>query len=304
MMGHDGTHACSGRMGVAARALLAGEKVVWIGSSVYCLLGLALLSCLCELCSNCEGLLDTAGPVCRTRFRDILRYQIRQQKRGQASSSQTSNKTTRRLSDDALTRILHFHARSLAHLMALISSPPPGFPPQNTGLLVIDNISTLFNSEFKSELPSSTRQQHAPPPPPNSTRHQYHSLAERECQDKLRWKLVASLLSSLRKLALRLDSGVLAINEMGSRFRPGQRPMLHQALSGVTWERGVAARIVLYFASVPARLRERLRGMSRVRIAEVLKVAGRSYGVRAGERVVPYLLLEVGFFSFFLPLKF
>ena len=235
--------------------------------------------------------IDTASPVCISRFRATLRYQIRR-KKDSFSSSHMSKKTVQDQVDSALTRLLHFHASSLAHLIALISRPPPGFPPQDTGLIVIDNISTLFNSEFKSELPLARLR--APPQLQNSARRNNLTLAER--QDRLRWKLIASILSSLRKLAVRLDSGVLAINEMGSRFRHGQRPMLHQALSGITWERGVAARVVLYFAWLPPRMRESLGGMTRVRIAEVLRVAGRGYAVRSAERVVPYLLLQVMFF--------
>ena len=245
---------------------------------------------------------DTSGPVCLDRFKDILRAEIKQKGVSTFYESTSPNGDKRKTTiqdeiDSALTRLLYFHTPTLAHLMALISSPPPGFPPQDTGVLVIDNISTLFSTEFKPFLPPTR-------PPPTSTsnsiprRHNRPDPAEK--QDKLRWKLLASLLSSLRKLALRLDAAVLTINEMGSRFRAGKRPVLHQALSGVTWDLGVAARIVLYFAWLPPVVRRSggMGGMSRVRVAEVVKVGGGNVSADDAEvgkqRAVPFLLRRSG----------
>lgn len=260
---------------------------------------LVCLPCSAGLLLGCVLLLsvsvDTSGPVCLDRFRDILREDIRRKRRSSLDESTPLTggvrKSVRQTIDDALKRLLYFHAPTLAHLMALISNPPPGFPPQDTGLLVIDNISTLFSTEFKPFLPSKRASTISAP-----TSISRRRLDSMEKQDKLRWKLIGSLLSSLRKLALRLDSAVLTVNEMGSRFRSGRRPMLHQALSGVTWDLGVSTRIVLYFAWLPPQHRAQTRfgGMTRVRIAEVLKTGGNSHVVRSSKRVVPFLLVKGG----------
>jgi hypothetical protein len=108
----------------------------------------------------------------------------------------------------------------------------------------------------------------------------------------------------MRRLALQLDAAVVVVNQMGSRFRSDRVPMLHQALSGWTWESGLSSRVVLYFVWVPGRQRGRVGGMSRVRVAEVVAVASAS---RTKRRVaVPYVVLKVSsfccffFFFFFL----
>ena len=250
-----------------------------------------------EIRAWAEWKADTSGPVCVERLKDILRAEIKQNRVSTLDESTPlvgdKRKTTiQNEIESSLKRLLYFQAPTLAHLMALISSPPPGFPPQDTGLLVIDNISTLFSTEFKPFLP-----------PKRASNLSSTSIPRRradpaEKQDKLRWKLLASLLSNLRKLALRLDAAVLTINEMGSRFRAGRRPVLHQALSGVTWDLGVAARIVLYFAWLTPALRFRgvMGGMSRVRVAEVVKVAGGNVSASDGARsgAVPFLLRRSG----------
>ncbi|KAL1953426.1 hypothetical protein VTO42DRAFT_2833 [Malbranchea cinnamomea] len=264
VMGPRGTGKTAFAMGVAARALIAGEKVMWI---------------------------DTAGPICLARFRDILQKEIRASKNSSQHEPTTSKEQRQRsiqdAADDAVRRLVYFYVPTIAHLMALVSHPPPGFPPHDTGVIVVDNISTLFNLEFKSVLPSKRV-------PTAPTRRRPGPVTAMERQGKLRWKLIGSLLSSLRKLALRFDSAVLTINEMGSRFRSGRRPMLHHALSGMTWDSGVSTRIVLYFAWLPPQLRRRFAEMKRVRIAEVLKTGGNAHDVRSLKRVVPFLLLKGG----------
>lgn len=182
------------------------------------------------------------------------------------SSSGRSSET------DPVNSLLHFHVPSLAHLQALISHPPPGFPPQTTGLIVIDDLATLFTAEFKPVLPAAGEKSKSKHPNP---------------ADRLRWRLVGSLLSRLRRLGLQLDAATLVINGMGSRFRDGRPPMLHPGLSGWTWESGLAGRVVLMYVWVPGRQRGKIGGMKRVRVAEAVR---QGMGKRA---VMPFVVLQV-----------
>lgn len=204
---------------------------------------------------------------------------------------QTSNSTFQQMdSDDPLKNLIHFQPTSVAHLMALISHPPSTFPPPNTGLIVLDSISCLFGSEFRTRMPDPAT---AASRSNAATKKAKNATAEREDREsKLRWKLIGEIVGSLKRLAVLSECAVITVNEMVSRFRPGQSPVLHEAISGVTWDAGVSTRILAYWQWLPASVWEKVR-MKKVRVAEVAKVAGTLCGERKSDRIVSFVINDV-----------
>ncbi|KAM5497224.1 hypothetical protein McanMca71_004337 [Microsporum canis] len=231
-------------MATAVNAIKQGESVVWI---------------------------DTAGPLCMTRFEEML-----------------CKNTTPAQTGQLLQNLLHLQPTTLAHLLALISHPVPGFPPANTGLIVLDSISCLFGSEFRSKLPAKLSKA-------NDLNRAEKSKDAQE--SKLWWKLIGNLSANLNALASRLDCAVIVTNEMVTRFRPGQKPMLHVAISGYTWDTSVATRIILYWHWLDPGARENLH-MKRIRIAEVFKAGKMTIVPRDVERIVPFFVEDAGLCEF------
>ncbi|OAT04025.1 hypothetical protein BDBG_00660 [Blastomyces gilchristii SLH14081] len=251
--GPRGVGKTSLAMGIAARVLQAAQKVIWI---------------------------DTAGPMNPTRLKDICQ-RVRVSGLSDNSSDAASNGGR---SDEILNELIYFHPPTLAHLLALISHPPKGFPPQETGLIVIDSISSLFTSEYRTKLP------------PRNSNPKHRTTAESK-EERTRWKIIGNLVMDLKKLAARLNCVVIVINEMASRFRGTQPPVLHEALSGITWDSGVTTRIKLCWHWLPPSLRSRVR-MKRVRFAEVAKVE--KVGLMHGRslRIVPFVIKKTGLHEF------
>ncbi|GBF60797.1 DNA repair protein [Trichophyton mentagrophytes] len=217
--------------------------------------------------------IDTAGPICMSRFEKML-----------------SRDSTPLETQDRLRNLLHYQPTTLAHLLALISHPIADFPPPNTGLIVVDSISCLFGSEFRSKLPAKLSKA--------KDLHGTGSRASKEAQEsKLWWKLIGSLSSNLNALASRFDCAVIVVNEMVTRFRSGQKPMLHVAISGYTWDTSVATRVILYWHWLDGGVREKF-GMARIRIAEVFRAGKKAVLPRAVERIVPFLVEDEGLVEF------
>ncbi|KAK2732703.1 hypothetical protein FQN57_002493 [Myotisia sp. PD_48] len=235
-------------MVAAANVLKSGETVVWI---------------------------DTAGPICATRLEKILCSKINQ---SLDSTSSTSN------GGDLLKNLIHFQPTTLAHLMALISHPPPGFPPRNTGLVVLDSVSCLFGREFEPFL-NPLEPQGKPGPGGKKILHK-----------DLRWSIIDNVVSSLKKMALRLDCAVIVTNEMISHINRGSKPRLYPAVAGWTWNLKSGTRMLIYWLRLPAEARRELQ-MTRVRVAEVRAYMGDPFP-RSTKRIVPFVINDVGINEF------
>ncbi|PGH35887.1 hypothetical protein GX50_01212 [[Emmonsia] crescens] len=253
VMGPRGVGKTAFAMGIAAGVLQAAQKVVWI---------------------------DTAGPMNPTRFKDILQRE-RNTPFSDCSPPAVSSESNM---DEYLNQLLYFHPPTVAHLLALISHPPKGFPPQETGLIVIDSISSLFTSEYRTKLP------------PRNRKPKLTTTTESK-EERTRWKIIGNLVMNLKKLAARLNCVVIVINEMASRFREKQPPVLHEALSGITWDSGVTTRIILCWHWLPPSFRSRVR-MKRVRFAEVVKAEKVRLGHGRTSRIVPFVIKKAGLHEF------
>ena len=137
--------------------------------------------------------------------------------------------------EKALDAFHHFTAPTLPHLLTLLSHPTNGFPPSNTGLLVVDDLSTLFSLSFRNANEKSNDQQL---PGKASQVTQWASGR--------RWVVLDHLISDLGKLALTKKIAILLTSKMTTRIQDDARAVLCPAISGKAWESGISTRILLF----------------------------------------------------------
>ncbi|KAI9368711.1 P-loop containing nucleoside triphosphate hydrolase protein [Aspergillus egyptiacus] len=229
-------------LNIASIALCRGRKIVWI---------------------------DTGSPLPRIRLRDVLQGAIQR-----SSSSQRV--------EDLMQNMIHLRAQSLPHLLALLLHSPPGFPPPECDLVVIDSASGPFPSYFPNPTELKTR------------------LAQSKITDKaqVQWlmnrssNVTSDLANQLMKLATTLNMAVLAINQTRTRIKGQPRATLSPILAGGAWESSINTRIVLYrdFATT-----EEGNLSGNIRFAEVMKRAGKILVQRLGENIVPFVIESVSF---------
>ncbi|KAF2235656.1 P-loop containing nucleoside triphosphate hydrolase protein [Viridothelium virens] len=254
----------------SAAALRTGDQVVWV---------------------------DASYDLARPRFYSILDHAI---SHGQPSftPASPSNPTS---SATAIAKLHNFTTPTLAHLLALIVHATPTFPPHSTSLLVIDSLSTLFDTAYAGQTSKSDL-----------------SNVDQRAKDTRRWAanrrfaVLGSLISALNKLAAVNNIAVLVTSQMMTRVGPsgaGTKAILVPALSGKEWDLGVANRVVLFRDWAPEEWRQDSQGKeadgkARVRL-EQMRFAGvvKANGVVPGEQtkqgttlgnVVPFTIDETG----------
>ncbi|KAF8464041.1 P-loop containing nucleoside triphosphate hydrolase protein, partial [Kalaharituber pfeilii] len=216
---------------VAANALLTGEKVTWI---------------------------ETAQPLPISRLIHLLEHQ----------SDKDPFATLNSL------RIIQ--CPTLAHLLALILYPPPPtatycFPEKDTGVLVIDNISTPFSIAFppgvdahvlakkggkgtgasdgKAQVPSSVR----------------------------RFSIMTDLAVGLGKLAAIKNIVILVLNQLTTRIIPGVGAVLQPAVGSPNWSNAFMNRLLIYRHDVPSHKLKFPEKAKSVRYVSILKASNVSY---------------------------
>ncbi|PKY04939.1 P-loop containing nucleoside triphosphate hydrolase protein [Aspergillus campestris IBT 28561] len=207
--------------------------------------------------------IDAGSPLPRKRLREMLSGA----KEGPPSKSP----------EELMHNLTYFRARSLPHLLALLTHPPHGFPPKDTKLLVIDSVSEPFPAYFPNPTELRTR------------------LAEAKVTDNAqiqwlmnrKWNVTSELANYLVKLATTHRLVALVVDQTHTRIKGQPRPMLCPVLAGGTWENGVYTRIVVY-RDFPAGDSEEVAG--RIRFAEVMKRGGKALSVRVEENIVPFVV--------------
>ena len=166
-----------------------------------------------------------------------------------------------------LDGLYHFTAPTLPHLLALVSHPTNCFPPPNSSLLVIDDISTLFNVAFRNAGEKGNDQQ---TPAKRGPASQWASGR--------RWAVMDNLISDLGRLAVTGNVAILLLSQMTTRIHEEARAMLRPAVTGNAWETGIATRIVLFrdwfFSS--SEISSQVKFQPGVRFAGVTKVKSAS----------------------------
>lgn len=170
--------------------------------------------------------------------------------------------------------LIYFRAPTLPHLLALLLRPPKEFPPEETSLIVIDSISSLFPSYFLSAAELKDRLAHGK----ITDKPQLQWLLNRK------WNVISDIATHLTRLAAR-NIAVLALNQTHTKIKGQPRATLHPVVAGGAWETNVQTRIVLY------------RDLPDMLFAEITKRAGRTMAVRLPELIVPFWIGSVSFSS-------
>ena len=221
-----------------------------------------------------EGSCDLVG----SRLRDFL---SKTSSRASETGSIASPKST--TLDDVINNFHHFVTPTLSHLMVLLAHSSGYFPPQATGLMVIDCISSLFAAAF----------------PKVNEAFDHKQISEKRKTDGAqwaagrRWVVLGDVISSLSKLAAMQKMAILLTSQAITKITAETGAMLHPPLSSTAWESGLSTRIVLFRdwafrSSEGSYNREYISG---VRFAGVQKAAGVSYA--DGGKIIPFIIEQV-----------
>lgn len=185
--------------------------------------------------------------------------------------------------EDVIDNLHHFVTPTLSHLMVLLTHSSSCFPPQTTGLMVIDCISSLFAAAFPKVNEVIENK------PPLGTR----KTDVAQWAASRRWIILGDVMSSLSKLAAIKKMAILLTSQAATKITAETGAMLHPQLSSSAWESGLSTRIVL-FRDWVFRLSEgpyNREYISGVRLAGVQKAAGAS---QAGVgKLVPFIIKQV-----------
>ncbi|KAM0795108.1 P-loop containing nucleoside triphosphate hydrolase protein [Usnea florida] len=217
----------------AASALQSGGSVVWV---------------------------DSSSEIVGSRLMDILYGTFNTEEHGKSNTVSV---------EECLERFHHFITPSLPYLLALLTHQTSDFPPEETTLIVVDSISTLFALAFPRTAENASSQQ---TPVKQGEAAQWASGR--------RWAVMGDLISKISRLAATKNIAVLLTSQMTTRIRSETGAVLQPAISGTAWDTGVSARIVI-FRDWMFRASEDTSSQGEyipgVRCAGLLKAKGMSY---------------------------
>ena len=136
---------------------------------------------------------------------------------------------------EVLNRFHHFIVPTLPHLIALLASLSSSFPPDGTGLLVIDSLSTLVSAAYSQVNRNEDIDQ-----------SQNKKVVASQWAASRRWAVMGDLISKIGKLAATRKIATLLTVQTTTRIRLENAALLHPALSGTAWEAGINSRLVLF----------------------------------------------------------
>lgn len=221
-------------LSAAASALRAGHNVVWV---------------------------DCGTPLVRKRLGDILHGAPQ----GDTQESSLTEKSGTG-SEQLQSNLIHLTAPTLPHVLALFLHPMPNFPPPDTALIVLDSLSTAFDTAFHTRSSSKP--------------HAQKTDVEKWASNR-RFAVQGALAGALNAAAAVRDAAVLVTGQTATQVRSAQGALLVPALAGAEWDAGIANRVVLFRDWPPNDVvclgqdRER---WARLRYAGVLKVNGVGQG--------------------------
>ena len=134
-----------------------------------------------------------------------------------------------------MKNLTHYVVPTLAHLMAMIAHPLENFPAKDTGLIVADDISTLFALAFPKAIDDAHKNQ---APPKKYDAAQFASGR--------RWAVIGDLISKLGRLAVTWNIAILLLGKTITRVHSDTGAVLCPAVSGTAWDSGISNRIVLF----------------------------------------------------------
>ncbi|KAE9363090.1 P-loop containing nucleoside triphosphate hydrolase protein [Stipitochalara longipes BDJ] len=182
-------------MQLAASTLHVGEGVIWV---------------------------DASHPVSGSRLSQVLTS-------FKPIKPQPSAQEARTL-PDLLENLTHFSTPTIAHLIALLSHQTQNFPPQNTGLIIIDSFSTLISSAFPRTIDANATPRKPGAPNPSARK----------------FPILQYLITSLQKLAATRNIAIVVFSQCVTKMRPGAGAVLVPAINTTAWEQGLRCRIALF----------------------------------------------------------
>ena len=224
--------------------------------------------------------IDTGAPIPGPRFQDILAgYRLPQE------VDPPSSPPVARTMDELSTNVTYFYIRTLPHLLTLFMYPTPVFPPPNTSLIVVDNVSTLFATYFPRSSEATITTSAAIT---SARKTNLQRAANRK------FTVAGDLASAMAKTAALKNVAILAINQVATSLRGVRKAVLKPLLSGTAWEAAMYNRIVLFRDFAPAETNDMVEGerKQKLRFAEVLKSEGKARA-RTVENVVAFVIEEV-----------
>ena len=135
------------------------------------------------------------------------------------------------LSKAKLDKFRHITVSTLSHLLAVLLHPPPGFIADDATLLVINGPNSLVDLDFPRYQPTA----------PTKTEQQ-------KWQAGRRYAVLASLISTMNKLAVIHNIAVVVSTGCSTRMRPdsGLGATLVPGIGGAEWDASVWARLVAF----------------------------------------------------------
>ncbi|KAI9768400.1 MAG: hypothetical protein M1835_006882 [Candelina submexicana] len=258
-------------MQVSANALHSGDQVIWVGMHV---VNTGVIKEYAKLYAT-----DAASSLVGPRFKEILLGFKLPDDREPPSSPPAD-----RSMDDLLSKFNYFTAPTLPHVLALLFHPSPAFPPSDTAVIVIDSISTLFNNAFARTTEGKPRTGQ-----PNFTKKPDAA----QWAASRRWAVMEDCMSKLSKLAATKNIAVLLTSQTTTKVRAETGAVLHPALSGKGWDRGLTNRIVLFrdWPPSPVDNTQHPEDILALRYAGVVKAGGvLQSGLEGLGSVVPFVI--------------
>ena len=250
-------------MQLACNALHAGNQVVWI---------------------------DTGAPIPGPRFQDVL-----QSYSGvPAGQDPASSPPISRSLDDLLEKFTYYNIHTLPHLLVLFLHPTARFPPPDTALIIIDNVSAPFATAF----PRSTSSSFFSDPANVKTSSSSLDIARKnklQWAANRKWVVAGDLAAAMSKMAALKNLAVVVVNQVATSLKGVKRAVLKSALAGAAWEVAVGNRVVLWrdFAPYSGGSGDgSSSNASSLRFAEVVKAGGKIRPVGEGD-AVPFSIGKV-----------
>lgn len=160
---------------------------------------------------------------------------------------------------DRLKRLSHIHCPSLAHLLALLKFPPANFPPSGTGLVIVENLSSLLELAYPRNVDALRN---------------FPKADQGKWAGARRNAVISDLASQLTKLAAMKQSAVIVTTQTMTRFRGEASAILRPVLDTPEWVHAAAARVVLFRDWAFDGQADKQTDAQGVRFAGVIKGAG------------------------------
>lgn len=186
--------------------------------------------------------------------------------------------------EDLLTSFHHFNTPTLPHLLALLTHESNLFPPKETGLIVVDSVSSLFTAAFPSAADDLDSKQ---------IPEKHKKYDETQWAASRKWAVMSDFIFKLGKVAATQNIAILLTSQTTTRIRTETGAMIHSAISGTAWDAGISARIFLFRDWLFNSNEESRQGdfVPGVRFAGVSKASGVSY--EGLGRIVSYTIRKV-----------